>query len=105
VQCDALSDIGLGLLKGPERQINHLYRGGRVALLLVNLSPVPVTEQGADLHRLNLHALGLVNHPRINVLLGYPVGLVIHQRPDGSELVVGDLADVAAVLLQVDGSG
>ena len=77
MQGDAFFDIGLSLLKRPQGEFHDLNRGWGVSFF-ANVSTVPIPEQGADLNGVNIYVLNLAYHPRIDVLLGHPFGLVVH---------------------------
>ena len=54
------------------------------------LTAAPVADQGADLHTDDLLPFDLLDQPCVDVLLGFPLRLVLTECPRAGELVVGD---------------
>ena len=65
----------------------------------------PVAYQGTNLNPDDLLPFDLLDQPCVDVLLGFPLRLVLTQCPRAGELVVGDDDALISHALDVDGPG
>ena len=77
----------------------------RVVSIALRFPAAPVADQGADTDRPYGLVLDLVQQPSIDILLVFPLRLVIHDSPCGGELIVRDVNGAILFVLQVDSTG
>ena len=86
----------------PQRDVHADHWGLRVVRLELCLPALPVTQHGDDADAANITTLSHADELCVAVELANPVFLAIDHRPDGRDLVVGDVDHATDLLLMVD---
>ena len=102
MQRDPLLHVGHGLLLRPQWDVHADHWCLWVLRLELRFSALPIAQHCDDADAANIATLGHADELCVAVELTHPILLAIDHRPDGRDLVVGDVDHATDLLLMVD---